>query len=206
MPSVSSRGIDYRNLQELLDGRQWQQADMETYRLMCDAMRKATLSGLSIKDIQNFPCEDLQMVDQLWREHSNDRFGFSIQKRLFEEEGGDPEAFFRRLGWYRNGIWIAYSDVVWLEGKAPLGHLPVGGRGGLFAGIGDAFGGDGLIGYLRTSYGIADSAVKDLYNSGGFDRFFERLKTDVSFRNGFAMCWLRPRLALMARMEQCEIA
>ena len=188
MSITSSRGVDYSRLKELLSGYQWEQADVETYRVMCDAARKSTSSGLSIKDIQNFPCEDLQMIDNLWREQSNDRFGFSVQKEIFDEESKDPDAFFRRIGWYRNGIWIAYSDLTWLEGKAPKGHLPVGGRGGLFSNIGDVYGGDGLLGYLRTSYSIADSAVKDLFNTGGFDRFFERLKTDISFRNGFAMC------------------
>jgi GUN4-like len=207
MPIVSSRGVDYRNLKELLSGKQWQQADVETYRVMCDAVRKSTFSGLSLEDIQNFPCEDLQIVDRLWREHSNDRYGFSIQKQLFEEEGEDSDAFFRRIGWFRNGIWIAYADVKWPIDKAPIGHLPIGGRGGLFGNIGDIAGDDGLLGYIKTSYAIADSAFRDLFNRGGFDRFFDRLKAEATINNsGFAMCWRRPRIALIARMQECNFS
>jgi hypothetical protein len=172
---------------------------------MCDAARKSKFSGLSIKDIQNFPCQDLQMVDKLWRYYSEDHFGFSVQAQLFKEEDEDPDAFFRRIGWYRNGIWIAYSDVTWVKGKAPKGHLPIGGRGGLYTGIGDATGGSGLLGYIRTAFSIANSSIADLFNTGGYDRFFERLKEEVSFKNGYAMCWLRPRLTLIERMKQCEM-
>ncbi|WP_286825132.1 GUN4 domain-containing protein, partial [Microcystis sp. LSC13-02] len=83
-------------------------------------------------DIDNFPCEDLRTIDQLWVKYSGGRFGFSVQAKIYRDLGGTREynqrvwkAFGDRVGWRVNNSWIYHFDVTF-DLKAPLGHLPVG--------------------------------------------------------------------------------
>ena len=43
---------------------------------------------LDVNSIDNFPCEDLRTIDQLWVKYSDGRFGFSVQKRIYQNLGG----------------------------------------------------------------------------------------------------------------------
>jgi len=80
--------------------------------------------------MDNFPCEDLRTIDQLWVKYSGGRFGFSVQAKIYRELGGTRkynervwDAFGDRVGWRVNNIWIYYKDVTF-DLKAPHGHLP----------------------------------------------------------------------------------
>jgi serine/threonine protein kinase len=120
---VSAIGIDYTQLQRLLTAGKWQQADLETQALMCQAMGKLPTSYLQLGEIDRFPCEDLQIIDQLWMKSSNGRFGFSIQKQIYEESNREYQVFCDRLGWPVHNpnfpdSWLKYTL------RAPLGHLP----------------------------------------------------------------------------------
>ncbi|MCZ8026365.1 MAG: GUN4 domain-containing protein [Microcystis sp. LE19-10.1B] len=129
----SAKGIDYRNLEDLLRRQQWKEADEETMKVMLQAANR-TKEGWLVS-INNFPCEDLRTIDQLWVKYSGGRFGFSVQAKIYRELGGTRywnervwNAFGDRVGWRVNNIWIYYKDVTF-DLKAPLGHLPVGGGG-----------------------------------------------------------------------------
>ncbi|MFM6310751.1 MAG: GUN4 domain-containing protein, partial [Dolichospermum sp.] len=80
----SAVGMDYTKLQDLLAAGKWKEADQETASVML-AVAKPILGFyidfLDVKGIDNFPCEDLRTIDQLWVKYSNGRFGFSVQKR-----------------------------------------------------------------------------------------------------------------------------
>jgi hypothetical protein len=128
----SEKGIDYRNLEDLLKRQQWKQADDETARVMLQAANRTEEGWLRVEDIDNFPCEDLRTIDQLWVKYSGGRFGFSVQAKIYRELGGTREynervwnAFGDRVGWRVNKSWIYYKDVTF-DLKAPLGHLPGG--------------------------------------------------------------------------------
>jgi len=92
---------------------------------------------LHIKDIHNFPCEDLRTIDQLWLHYSNGKFGFSVQKEIYESLGGTTEynevweKFGDRVGWRKRGMfgmfggeWVGYSDLTF-NMQAPKAHLPI---------------------------------------------------------------------------------
>ncbi|AKE64310.1 serine/threonine kinase [Microcystis aeruginosa NIES-2549] len=125
----SAKGIDYRNLEDLLKRQQWREADEETRVVMLQVNR--TKEGwLQVEDMDNFPYEDLRTIDQLWVKYSGGRFGFSVQAKIYCELGGTGEynervwnAFGDRVGWRVNNSWIYYRDVTF-DLKAPLGHLP----------------------------------------------------------------------------------
>ncbi|MBW4631740.1 MAG: GUN4 domain-containing protein [Iphinoe sp. HA4291-MV1] len=62
---------------------------------------------LDVESINNFPCTDLSTIDQLWVKYSNAHFGFSVQKRIWQEVGGKPDIdmkiyinFCKCVGWY----------------------------------------------------------------------------------------------------------
>jgi hypothetical protein len=84
---------------------------------------------LDTKSIDNFPCEDLRTIDQLWVKYSNGKFGFSVQKKICQGLGGTRdlgeiwEKFGDKVGWRKGGDWLYYSRLKWSK-NAPIGMLP----------------------------------------------------------------------------------
>lgn len=93
----SSVGMDYRQLRDLLAVGKWKEADAETARVMLAAMKREKEGWLREEDTWFFPCEDLRTIDQLWVKYSNGRFGFSVQKRIYQSLG-EREATTRKFG------------------------------------------------------------------------------------------------------------
>ncbi|RCJ32134.1 hypothetical protein A6769_28675 [Nostoc punctiforme NIES-2108] len=123
--------IDYSKLQNLLTQHKWQEADIETAKLMLQVMGKNDWNEVYKQDILNFPCETFHKLDQLWQQYSHGYFGFSIQQSIWNEIGGqiDYETEKRlgdRLGWRKEGNWLNYDQLTFkLSPTTPMGHLPV---------------------------------------------------------------------------------
>jgi hypothetical protein len=122
--------LRYAKLERLMKERKWKDADQETYKLMIQTCEKDFGAGFSVKDLQEFPCWDLQQIDRLWVEASNGHFGFSIQKKKWRECGSpmnyndDYKKFMERVGWRSNGDVTEYekfkfSSIDSLEGELP---------------------------------------------------------------------------------------
>ncbi|WP_219904704.1 GUN4 domain-containing protein [Stenomitos frigidus] len=126
---ASERGIDYTRLQDLLKAGQWKEADKETADRMCEVMGRQKERWLRVEDIQNFPSADLHTIDQLWVKHSQGRFGFSVQKKIWQACGSPTEydrnweKFGEAVEWKKKVLWIKYSEVTF-DTSAPNGHLP----------------------------------------------------------------------------------
>jgi serine/threonine protein kinase len=120
---VSEVGIDYTRLQDLLQRKKWKEADQQTWDALCQMLGKAPGYYLKTWDIEHLPCEDLWTIDQLWVKYSNGRFGFSIQKHIYQDTDEDYLSFCDRVGWppydpnCLNSTWN-------FNLKAPVGHLP----------------------------------------------------------------------------------
>jgi serine/threonine protein kinase len=133
VPLKSEKSIDYTRLHDLLAAGNWQEADRETSQKMLEVMGQQQRGYLNDEDIENFPSQDLRTIDRLWVRHSSYRFGFSVQKRIWMEAGGQPGAYDRqvyeqfgdRVGWRENNTWKSYSDLTF-SSNAPPGHLPLG--------------------------------------------------------------------------------
>lgn len=116
----SAKGIDYRELEKLLQAQEWRKADELTAELMCKVANRESEGWLREEDMKQFPCEDLRTIDQLWVHYSNSKFGFSIQKKLWLECGGKIgkydyevwEKFAAKVGWYhlQNSNWRTYNE------------------------------------------------------------------------------------------------
>ncbi|MDB9305930.1 GUN4 domain-containing protein [Nodularia spumigena CS-591/12] len=132
---ISSVGMDYRKLRDLLAAGRWERADQVTYEVMLAVAKREKEFYLDEKSIDNFPCEDLRTIDQLWVKYSNGRFGFSVQKRIYQSLGGTIEfdrkiwqAFGDKVGWRKGWIFkrfCRYKTDITYSLKAPVGHLPI---------------------------------------------------------------------------------
>ena len=80
---ISSAGVDYTKLKALLSSGKWQEANQETWNVMCQAARKNLGSVLTTEEIKQIPCDDLQIIDNLWRQYSQGRYGFSAQNQIY---------------------------------------------------------------------------------------------------------------------------
>ncbi|TAD96969.1 MAG: serine/threonine kinase [Oscillatoriales cyanobacterium] len=135
MPVISAVGMDYINLRNLLAAKKWKEADEETARVMFKVAGREKAGWLDTENIEKFPGEDLRTIDQLWVKYSDGRFGFSVQKRIYQSLGGTRkynqkvwEAFGDKVGWRKNNEWLYYEKFYNI---APQAHLPAGAVGDL---------------------------------------------------------------------------
>jgi energy-coupling factor transporter ATP-binding protein EcfA2 len=148
----------YYQLAQLLFTGEWEAADRETYRLMITnpVVGKKEGDWFDREDFFDFPCADLLVIDQLWVKASNGHFGFSVQKKIWEECGSpmdysyskEWDEFVDRVSWRRNGKFLdrlgrrkdgkgfAYVDFP-NDPILPLAALPrsLGFNGGMFVGV-----------------------------------------------------------------------
>lgn len=202
---ASERGINYESLAELLPVGKWREADAATRDLMTQAVGKAPGKGkgLTIREIETFPCIDLQTIDSLWVEFSRGRFGFSVQRRIYLQANRNRERFGDLIGWRVNGVWIALADAIF-DVSAPEGHLPIGGNFGLLNVYAARTQGRGLIGLIESEVNIIKSAGIDLLHKGGAERLTKRLKAELSADSGFALWWMEGRITLISRLGACR--
>jgi hypothetical protein len=125
IPLNSAVGVNYTRLQELLAAGHWRQADDETAKKMLEVMGQENAGSLSPQDVKNFPYEDLCTIDRLWVFYSKGRFGFSVQKRIWNSVHKHANTFGERVGWLvnNNRYWLYYNDYHFTL-DAPPGHLP----------------------------------------------------------------------------------
>ncbi|MBD2463930.1 GUN4 domain-containing protein [Oscillatoria sp. FACHB-1407] len=126
---------NYAHLEALLKAGNWQEADQETFKQMCQVMGRQQEGYLKVEDIEQFPCADMRAIDQLWVRYSNGKFGFSVQKKIWQGCGSPTEynkqweKFGIEVGWRSKGMmgrgasWKGCGDLAFTVG-APVGHLP----------------------------------------------------------------------------------
>ncbi len=104
----------YGQLQQYLAAGDFKKADLETANVILVAASK-TRETLTPDDMRSFPCGVLQVVDNLWRKYSGDRFGFSVQLELYQSVGGSLDTlrtqdknvlrqFAEKVSWYKDGV------------------------------------------------------------------------------------------------------
>ena len=91
--------IDYKNLCDLLVAQKWLDADRETASLLLVSAGIVDRDWLEIEDIQAIDCMDFFLIDRIWSNHSNGRFGFRSQLAIYQEFFYDFKYLSDRLGW-----------------------------------------------------------------------------------------------------------
>jgi AAA-like domain/GUN4-like len=105
----------YDELDNLLENRKLEEADIKTGEIMLFVDNKEEQGYLGPADIEKFSCENLKKLDGYWAKHSNGRFGFKKQKEIWKQTGNllgirpgdlteeDEEKFLHfatQVGWY----------------------------------------------------------------------------------------------------------
>lgn len=123
----SDRGIDYEPLQTLLAQQQFQAADQLTLEKLCELAGPAAVQRkwLYFSEVDSFPVADLQTLDQLWLTHSQGKFGFSVQRKIWLSLGKNWEELWPKIGWKSGNNWTRYPQEFTWDLTAPKGHLPL---------------------------------------------------------------------------------
>ncbi|MBD2179635.1 GUN4 domain-containing protein [Planktothrix sp. FACHB-1355] len=138
--------INYSNLQNFLNQRNWQAADVETRGIMFRLVDgKGDLLFDSKTVLAQLPCEDLRTIDRLWSTASQRRFGYSAQQRIWQQISSRTnnskqrvERFGQAVGWRRNTplpennpVGMELTGIQWkldtelnYTANAPVGHFP----------------------------------------------------------------------------------
>jgi hypothetical protein len=123
----------YGKLQGYLASGNWFEADKETINVILDVAGKP-IEELTPEDIRNFPCNAIATIDQLWLKYSQQRFGFSVQLKLYQNLGGSLEKTLEQdrniieklgeqVGWRENNRWRKCDELDYSL-SAPLGCHP----------------------------------------------------------------------------------
>lgn len=135
----------YKALVNYLANGRWREADEETGYLLLEAGGQPENGYFRYGEVDLVPCEDLQVIDQLWVKFSGGHFGLSVQKQILSNLGGQPDGKYdealydelmERLGWRVRaeetehsigrrvkGEEVEYPDLKFSL-QSPPGHLP----------------------------------------------------------------------------------
>lgn len=75
---------DIENLRDLLASKQWHDADRQTWAVLLNSIG-STRSFIGEGEWELIPCDLIREVDILWSEGSSFRYGFSVQKAIWDE-------------------------------------------------------------------------------------------------------------------------
>jgi uncharacterized caspase-like protein len=167
IPLESEKKVDYRQLRDLLKAEQWEAADKETLAVMLQASNRKSEGWLDADALNKFPCKDLRTIDALWVEASHGHFGFSVQKKIWEEcgcpmsSGKDWDRFCVRVGWKNSAAtaYVNYSDLKKNPSISPEGELPLDVGRWVLGGVGVGLVG-GLVGFSFLAQRLVNCSTR----------------------------------------------
>nr|YP_009297294.1 hypothetical protein Psor_162 [Porphyridium sordidum]AOM66637.1 hypothetical protein Psor_162 [Porphyridium sordidum] len=121
----SESNVNYQDLQNLLINKEFLEADLLTQKKLREVTRLQSREWLYFTDIKKIPSMDLEIIDRLWRIHSLDNFGFSIQKKIWLSVNKDWKQLWSKIGWEVNNQPLRYPNEFTWDINAPKGHLPL---------------------------------------------------------------------------------
>jgi GUN4-like/TIR domain len=117
--------INYDGLESFLRSGLWREANAETKRIILQSANREKDGYLHNEEMRDFDDNVLLQLDSLWQRYSQNRFGFSIQKKILQDCQQDASIFGSRVGWKQGDSWINEAHANYSL-SAPLGHLPYG--------------------------------------------------------------------------------
>ncbi|KAA8527290.1 hypothetical protein F0562_034613 [Nyssa sinensis] len=132
----TSKTPSFDVLEQHLSAKNFRQADEETRRLLIFLAGEAAQKRgyVFFSEVQFIPETDLKTIDDLWREHSNNKFGYSVQKKIWNRAKKDFSKFFLKVGWMKKldtevqqyNYRSFPTEFIWeLNDDTPEGHLPL---------------------------------------------------------------------------------
>ncbi|MGB3694030.1 MAG: GUN4 domain-containing protein [Spirulinaceae cyanobacterium] len=132
----------YQPLENYLKNGQWEKADEETLKIMHivagvkeEEFFIPSRSSLNDDNIEEFSCEDLHKINNLWVKYSNGKLGFTVQRDIWLECGGQLadeyewetyQKFAEKVKWYNRekDEWFEEIDYESQDNIA-VGYLPM---------------------------------------------------------------------------------
>lgn len=130
----SECGVDYVPLATMLSLGDFLGADQFTRDnlIKISGAKAAGRDFVYWTEVKKMPETDLCTMERLWLQFSDGKFGYSIQKRVWDVENGNFDNFIRRIGWTKveNGIerklkWFGKNEFIYDLNTAPKAHLPL---------------------------------------------------------------------------------
>jgi hypothetical protein len=127
--------VSCENLEKLLERGELKAADHETKRLLLELAGREKDGWLRPEDVKNFSPVALSTIDQLWIKHSDGRFGFSVQRRIWHKLACNSSAntsiqtisenkFGQATRWRSGDMWLSPWDSFTHHLQAPPGSFP----------------------------------------------------------------------------------
>ncbi|GLT56735.1 hypothetical protein SLA2020_297550 [Shorea laevis] len=132
----TSQPISFDLLHQHLSTQNFRQADEETRRLLIVLAGEAAQKRgyVFFSEAQFIPETDLKAIDDLWKKYSDNKFGYSVQRKLWKNANKDFTRFFIKVGWMKKldteveqyNYRSFPNEFIWeLTEDTPEGHLPL---------------------------------------------------------------------------------
>ena len=126
---------DGDRLEQLLNLGNFKDADLETKRLLLALVNREREGYLLATDVSQISPQAVRAIDRLWVQASNGRFGFSVQRALWQQLGCKSSGNMHtqtisenKLGefvrWRVGGRWLSQWDDFNCDLNSPPGSLP----------------------------------------------------------------------------------
>jgi GUN4-like len=123
----------YEKLKNSLATGDWFEADLETINILLE-IAGTDQDNLSPEAIQTLPINALKVIDTLWKNYSQGKFGFTVQLKCYQELGGSRqttitndrrliEKWGEKLGWRQKDQWLKCEELDYSL-NAPAGCHP----------------------------------------------------------------------------------
>ena len=101
----------YNRLDALTESGQWRKADRQNWQLINQiGDRDGDYSYISASEAEQFPCLDLQRINQIWTQRSKGKFGYTAQLQVIDENGDTLAAFREDVrAWRRFAIAVGWK-------------------------------------------------------------------------------------------------
>jgi hypothetical protein len=105
----------------------FQTADSLTRQKLCELAGEGAIQRkwVYFTEVEAFPGVDIQTIDNLWLVHSEGKFGWSVQRKLWIGVGQDFPKLWPKIGWKNGNNWTKYPQEFTWDLSAPVGHLPL---------------------------------------------------------------------------------
>jgi len=85
------------NLEKLLREGKFNDADIKTQDIILKLADKNNDNILSLEEIESISCDELNKIDEIWKNNSNGKFGFSVQLKIWKDSGYQLDNFLRKI-------------------------------------------------------------------------------------------------------------
>lgn len=101
----------YARLEAFARAGEWRKADEQNYWLLSQLAEQGSRGNqdyrsMSLDEVRNISCVELQNIDRIWTEQSQGNFGYSVQLRQIRSAGETPQSVY-------DSVWMTEDYKAW---------------------------------------------------------------------------------------------